>query len=397
MIGAQCNRFRPVPQRTTGEKRMEDDNLLLFGASTRAAAFSALRAGLRPWCCDLFADADLQARCPVTRLRGRYPHGFLDVIDRDLPGPWMYTGGLENWPALVDRMARRRRLWGNDGETLWRIRSPREWTHALKAAGLPAPDICLSLPGQQASGLWLLKPKRGAGGVKIRFWTHAKALGKDFFLQEYIEGESWAALFAAIDGQAALLGVTRQLVGEPWLHAAAFHYCGSVGPLSLGPALRRRLELLGNVLARSFSLRGLFGVDGVVRGDDFYPVEINPRYTASVEVLECATGLSAIGWHRQAFAPTAPPARPALPSRIVGKAILFAREGLTFPSDGPWRSTETDPLCQTPRYADIPHAGERIEAGRPVLTCFAQAESLPACLDVLRQTADEMDLRLLGR
>ncbi len=33
-------------------------HLLIFGASARAAAFSALRAGLQPWCADLFADAD---------------------------------------------------------------------------------------------------------------------------------------------------------------------------------------------------------------------------------------------------------------------------------------------------------------------------------------------------
>ena len=47
---------------------MTNEHLLLFGASVRAAAFSALRAGLRPWCADLFGDADLQARCPALAL-----------------------------------------------------------------------------------------------------------------------------------------------------------------------------------------------------------------------------------------------------------------------------------------------------------------------------------------
>jgi predicted ATP-grasp superfamily ATP-dependent carboligase len=378
---------------------MEDGNLLLFGASTRAAAFSALRAGLRPWCCDLFADADLQARCPVTRLRGRYPQGFLDLIDADVPGPWMYTGGLENWPALVGRMARRRRLWGNDAQTLRRIRSPREWTRAVRSAGLPAPDCLLSAPDRGGLGPWLLKPLRGAGGARIQFWDREAALDKKLFLQRYIEGEPWAVLFASIDGQAHLLGVTRQLVGEPWLHAPAFGYCGSVGPLSLSPQTCQQLALLGNVLTCSFGLRGLFGVDGVVRGDDFYPVEINPRYTASVEVVECTTGLSAIAWHRQAFAPTAPPTRPGESSRIIGKAILFAREETTFPADGPWRAAvyATSLLGQTPHYADIPRSGERLAVGRPVLTFFAQADSLSACLDALRRTAGELDQRLFDR
>ena len=57
------------------------DNLILFGASTRAAAFSALRAGLRPWCADLFADADLQAHCPAMRLPVRLPRR-LPRLDR---------------------------------------------------------------------------------------------------------------------------------------------------------------------------------------------------------------------------------------------------------------------------------------------------------------------------
>ena len=43
-------------------------NLLILGASTRAAAFSALRAGLAPRCVDFFADRDLAAVCPVERV-----------------------------------------------------------------------------------------------------------------------------------------------------------------------------------------------------------------------------------------------------------------------------------------------------------------------------------------
>src|SRR5712692_1581547 len=103
---------------------MSSDNLLIFGASVRAAAGSALRAGLRPWCADLFADADLCLRCPAMKLPGRYPDGFLQLIDVELPGPWMYTGGLENRVLLVQRMARRRPLWGDDRSALLVARHP---------------------------------------------------------------------------------------------------------------------------------------------------------------------------------------------------------------------------------------------------------------------------------
>ncbi len=92
---------------------MTEQHLILFGASVRAAAFSAIRAGLRPWCCDLFADADLQNVCPARALPpADYPEGFVEVCARAPAGPWMYTGALENYPALIERMSKLRTLWG---------------------------------------------------------------------------------------------------------------------------------------------------------------------------------------------------------------------------------------------------------------------------------------------
>ncbi len=79
-------------------------------------------------------------------------------------------------------------------------------------------------------------------------------------------------------------------MGEPWLRAAPFHYCGSVGPVDCSPGLQEMLERLGNTLTASCQLRGIFGVNGVLRDGAFWPVEVNPRYTASVEVLEYARG-----------------------------------------------------------------------------------------------------------
>ena len=55
-----------------------EPNLVILGASTRAAAFSALRANLRPWCIDLFGDMDLRGRCPVQTIAPEdYPGGLV--------------------------------------------------------------------------------------------------------------------------------------------------------------------------------------------------------------------------------------------------------------------------------------------------------------------------------
>jgi predicted ATP-grasp superfamily ATP-dependent carboligase len=195
--------------------------------------------------------------------------------------------------------------------------------------------------------------------------------------------------------------MTRQLVGVPWLHAAPFHYCGTIGPLELDNELESALLRLGNVLALRCGLRGLFGVDGVLRDGAFWPVEVNPRYTASVEVLEYATGMKALSWHGLVFAVgglpgSFPPPAPAL--WRVGKGILFAQQDLVFPASGPWLTElgSPTPLHELPVYADIPAAGDRIPAGRPVLTFFARGDSVQGCEETLRELAGDLDRWLFG-
>jgi predicted ATP-grasp superfamily ATP-dependent carboligase len=376
---------------------------LIIGASTRAAAFSALRAGLRPVCADLFADDDLRARCPVRRVEpGDYPRGFLDLPELKVPGPWLYTGGLENRPDLIEEIARRRQpLWGNPADVLRRARSPFGVRDALRAAGLPCPDLRGELEPPPPDGRWLVKPFTGAGGTGIRRWaTPAPPRPRrPYYFQEFVDGESCAALFVGEGQSATLLGVTRQLVGEPWLHAAPFHYCGSVGPCPLGPGPRQLFLEVGEALVRGLGLVGLFGVDCVLRDGVPYPVEVNPRYTASVEVIEFATGMQSIALHRRAFDPAAPPpAAPAVGAAVVGKAIFFARAAALFPNDGPWHACIRAPggADDMPAFADIPGPETPVAAGRPVLTLLCREPTPEGCFAELNRRASALDRELFG-
>jgi hypothetical protein len=50
-----------------------------------------------------------------------------------------------------------------------------------------------------------------------------------------------------------------------------------------------------------------------------------------------------------------------------------------------------------PAFADIPHPGQRITAGHPILTFFTRADSPSTCHTALCEIAADLDRRLFGR
>jgi predicted ATP-grasp superfamily ATP-dependent carboligase len=391
--GAKNNSFSKVFLVADQSRRV-----IIVGASVRAAAWSALRAGLEPHCVDLFSDRDLgRVAAARTISANDYPTGLVSILADMDPAPWFFTGGLENRPRLIERLAGRLPLWGNGAAVLRRVRSPFLLAESLRHTGRPGPAVSRCPPiGDQRR--WLLKPRRGAGGRSIRFWNDQFAAASPtthFYFQEWIEGESCAALFLATkNGAAHLLGVTRQFVGFAWLNAGPFQYCGSAGPLPLTETLAENYRRLGNTLTHDFELRGLFGVDCVVVDGFPWPVEVNPRYTASMEIMEWARGQSLLARHAREFgydtgAAVACAAVSAEKS-MLAKAVFYAPHDCVFPQDGPWCQTLARPWQPwvMPEFADIPREGQRIASGEPILTMFARGDNVEECVEILqRQTS----------
>jgi predicted ATP-grasp superfamily ATP-dependent carboligase len=314
----------------------------------------------------------------------------------------MYTGALENRPSLVGQLARRRPLWGSDAPVLAVVRAPWTVQALLRAANVCCPRVWRCATDVPRGVRCLVKPVASAGGNWIRFWTgNGLPPSRSCYFQEFIEGDPCAAVFLADRHGVQLLGITRQLIGESWLHAAPFHYCGSIGPVIPPDSVRGILERMGSVLAGGSGMHGLFGVDFVMRQDLPWLVEVNPRYTASMEVVEFARGVPLLALHRGVFDRHAPaiPAMSLAPIAWIGKAILFARDQLVFPDSGPWKSSldRRRRLDELPAFADIPMPGQRIARGWPILTFFARATTMSACLDTLRQTAADLDRWLFAR
>lgn len=370
--------------------------LLIVGASGRAAAASARRAGLEPFVIDLFADADTRRLADTIRCElSDYPHGFVDLARRVPHCPWMYTGGLENHPDVVAAISETRPLWGNGPDVLDLVRNPFRLSHLLSGKGLLHP-----LPIPAGSSLtdnrrWVCKPLRGSGGFGIRFVQPGETAvtNNDHFYQPFVDGRSMSLLFATFAPGYQLLGYSAQLISTRWLHARPFQYAGSVGPVPTDGLDMQDVHLTAFRLGERTNLRGLANIDLIHDGEWSHVIEVNPRYPASAEVFELATGVRALAWHQKGFVRHLRPEIGKTPNRVVGKGIYYAVQPITFPASGPWDDSlaRCTDVWRRPDYADIPDPGSVIEPGQPVLTIFAEAATEAECVAELKRRAAGLD------
>lgn len=374
--------------------------LIVLGFSARAAAFSAQAASFTPYAIDLFADRDLAALCRAVKI-SRYPGDFLAALKNAPQAPWIYTGGLENFPGLVERMAAVRPLLGNGGKVLRTVRNCQLLAEAAVAAGLPFPETRLSSgacvgtcpeegdrekPAKERA--WLYKPRRGSGGLGIREASEAEVglPPRGGCWQALVKGQSASAVFISREGRSELVGVTRQLVGRDFGFEPSLVYAGSIGPLALREDESAKLKRLADELVRRFGLAGLWNVDFIRTESVLWPLEVNPRYSASVEVLERLSGRGLLGEHVAACeAGALSNAGGPASGRVVGKAVAYAaRGGVVLPGFDALIEEWNAPVCSA-EILDLPRVGERIAAGQPIATVIAGGREEREVEAVLRE------------
>lgn len=361
--------------------------LLVAGVTARPLAASAAHAGWTVTAIDAFGDLDLRARARVLvprGIRGGFDPALATAAARGVAAEYVaYTSNFENHPASVAALARGRRLLGNPPAVLRRVRDPLLLMRTLRRLGFETPTTRATAPRtlNDRNRRWLLKPRRSGGGHGTSPWQSGRRVARHQYLQERIPGPPGSVVFLADGRRAQVLGLARQLVGWRELGAHGFRYCGSLMGPDLFPAqeaLRCRAEDLATAVVRQFGLVGLNGIDFIARRGVPWPIEVNPRFSASMELLERGASLPLFTLHADACAGRLPAVAPSLDG-VVGKGIVFARRNLVV---GPTRRWLEDPSM-----ADIPHPGERIARGRPICTVFASGRGPAGCVRALAAKA----------
>jgi len=369
--------------------------ILIVGFSTRAIAESAARGGYDVVTLDYFGDRDQKELVENYSLMRDFQLDFsaeaLLEASRSLDFQAVaYNSSLENHPDVVEKLAEGHALLGNSPAVL---RQVRDWSHLRSVCcreNIAHPVTLLPGEEEQARGIghracserirWVSKPMLSGGGHEISFWRGG-SLSEKRVLQQWISGEACSAAFVADGRRCVLLGLTEQLIGRPELGARGFTWCGNILPLSRPAsemeAIIRAVREMVEKLTRAFGLRGVNGVDFVLgRGETGpvpYLVEVNPRYTASMELVEWAYGLNVFDLHVRSF-------DRALPSfsleaalqqpGFYGKGIVYARQDVVMPETAGWRERGR---------RDVPFPEERIAAHHPICTVLVRGETRDEC------------------
>jgi len=379
-------------------------NFLLIGLSTRALAESAIRSGHDISTLDYFGDQDQKSLVKNTSLARDIHCPFsaenLVAASEGLKfDSVMYTSNLENHPDAVQKLSKRAKVLGNGPDVLCRVRNWRVLSQACAAHDIPFPRTLFKGEEDLASPdlEWICKPFLSGGGHRIMPWSKGD-LEPGFFLQEKINGIPASAAFAGDGEKGVILGITRQLIGDSKLGAGGYAWCGNILPLEMEHddyrILVQALEKMVDLLVAKFGLKGVGGIDFMVsRTKDKQPkpvlIEINPRYTGAMELLEMAHGINIFDIHLNAFNKRLPkfPLTEAAPKKYCGKAIVFASKAFDVKDTTDWG--------EKGRH-DIPFPGDTIARGRPICSILARGKNHRDCLTTLYKRAQDLQQEILA-
>jgi uncharacterized protein len=375
--------------------------VLIAGVSTRAAAESAARAGFAVTTIDAFADLDQHPSVHARALHGRFSpetaaresHGIAcDAV--------VYGSNFENDPEAVSLLARGRMLWGNPAGVLRRVRDPALLSAVCRRHGLASPEVQEPADARQATQFlvsdpntppaWLVKRRASGGGHGVRAWREGTRVPHGAYLQRRVDGTPGSVVFVAAGGRAVAIGLSRQLLGDAAFGVSRFRYCGNIlTAAGEDDEVVDRARNLADVVAREFGLVGVNGIDFVVNQGVPHAVEANPRWCASMELVERTYGVSVFNAHaiacQDGVLPDFELGNARRSAVAVGKAVVYARRDVTVGDTRTWLSAgDADDL------RDVPRPQTRIRAGQPVCTVFASGRDFTACRAELVRKADRV-------
>jgi predicted ATP-grasp superfamily ATP-dependent carboligase len=389
--------------------------IAVVGFSARAAAQSAKRQGFEVVAVDLCADRDLLVEC-----RAHYRLDDLnwpDLLNSDYPNATLLlTGGMEHRSTWVERCHSQFVRAGATGTQLrsmrnlanwekWAASSELGWPRTISAENL----VSISIDSMRSSK-WLIKNLESGGGTGTTDFE-GQGLPQNLdriYLQQRMLGETIGVTFLSSQVSSTFIGAMATWPPESNAIEKRYLYRGSYGPIPLSKTNIDKLQRFAAVAGRESGLLGVWQADFLLHEGELTLLEINPRWSASMDLLDITLEMRLVEKHdasvrgmmtssaMEQLASRAWEESLSSPERMLGKLIVYADQSCIISSAQSefWWSKRwnMDLLCELNRcrFADIPTVGTSIPAGGPILSVMATGSASESILLALESAGSEV-------
>lgn len=361
--------------------------VLLIGSNVRFLAENAVRHGREVFTVDYYGDWDTK-RLSLNRSIKREGSGVFDLralmnLASGIQNSGVVYGpGFENDLMALARLSDLGRVIGCSLETVKKSRDPHSLARAAAAWNFSYPKIMTEPADFMRKERWLIKPFTSIGGSGIRFMDETHRPGTErVYYQKFHNGMPSSAIVVSNGSEAALVAVMTQIYGDPAFGADGFRFVGNVFPHPFAREITGSATTIAEALTLEFELKGLWGFDFIYEGNVTL-IEINPRPTSSLGLLDMATWNDLLGLHMDSVAGKKSNLilDPGPTGKYFAQGRVYAKTDAVFTGAQAWSERGA---------RDIPHEGDFVNAREPVITVTASDSTYSGALAKLRKEATD--------
>lgn len=210
---------------------------------------------------------------------------------------------------------------------------------------------------------FIIKPVQGYGGYGIREVSEVEDIDfTNFLLQEGLTGLNLSASVLATGSESRSILTSQQIIGDTSLcQREPYGYCGNIAPLK-DVDMAEEISDVAEEIVTYLKLIGSNGVDFILKDDELYVIEVNPRIQGTIECAELSLNINVVEAHMEACQGNLMDV--PLPERFGVKMIVHARE-----------RSQVGKLDFEGVY-DLPDENVIIEEGEPVVTVICSDKVL---------------------
>jgi len=259
-------------------------NILVVASSARMLVQYAKKAGFSALAIDCFADYDTQCMAlgyvKVNSLSLVDIKAAVCVLTKQYDiSHVVYGSGLEDHLTTLEYLEQNFIVLGNSSDVFLSVQDKAHFFLELKKLHIVYPETVFEQPEKTAG--WLQKPLKGEGGIGITR-AEIKSTSDYCYWQKFCAGTPLSALFIANGSEHKIIGFQKQEVTR--FDADEFVFSAVISQPEMDRLIIRYLDEIICKLVSAFSLKGINSLDFIANNQQYYVLEINPRFSASLNL-----------------------------------------------------------------------------------------------------------------